>query len=247
MQPLIGITTSTLDRAPEGAIQPSSAVHLAYSRCLLQAGAMPILLPNILQEGDVDEVLTALDGVLFSGGGDIDASFLHEPPHPATTFIDQQRDRFELALLRGALNRDLPVFGICRGAQVMAIACGGALWQDIPSQCPAALPHRQLNIARNQPSHDVTVVSESILAQILWPDFSSENHLLSVNSFHHQAIRDCGTLMPVAMSSDGLVEALALPHARFFLGVQWHPEDLVDTDCLHARIFSAFTAAARKS
>ena len=147
-------------------------------------------------------------------------------------------------LLRTALDRDLPVFGICRGIQVMAVATGGDIWQDIPSQCPGSLAHRQ-SAPRQDPSHDVMVTADSLLARILWPEGNPQERI-SVNSFHHQAPRKCGTLFQaVAMSPDGITEALSIPAAHFALGVQWHPEELAGSDPSHARLFTAFVKAAQ--
>ena len=246
MRPRIGITTSTLQRAPEGTVQVSAATHMAYVNCVYQAGGLPLLLPNLPHAEDAEEIIAHLDGILFSGGGDIDPIYWHEPPHPKLGLIDPMRDTFEFALLHVALRQDLPILGICRGVQVMAAATGGDLWQDIPAQCPGSLAHQQpVGSPRHLPVHDVSVSPDSLLARILWPE-NSDRHLLSVNSFHHQAPRNCGRIFSaVAFSADGLLEALAIPDAYFALGVQWHPEDMTDTDVLHARIFTAFVRAAQ--
>ena len=243
MRPRIGITTSTLERAPEGAIAVSTATHLSYARCVYDAGGLPLLLPN-LPAADADEVLGCLDGLLLSGGGDLDPAHWGEAPHPALGLIDPVRDTYEIALVNAALRRDLPLLGICRGVQVMAVATGGALWQDIPTQCPDSLCHAQA-APRDTATHAVTVVPGSLLAHLLAPE-AGERINIPVNSFHHQAPRVCGRIwQPVAHSSDGLIEALVAPAASFALGVQWHPEEMTLSTPAHARLFAALTAAAR--
>jgi putative glutamine amidotransferase len=243
MRPRIGITTSTLERAPEGAIAVSTATHLSYARCVYEAGGLPLLLPN-LPATDADEVLSHLDGLLLSGGGDVDPAHWGEAPHDKLGLIDPVRDTYEMALVQAALRRDLPMLGICRGVQVMAVAAGGSLWQDIPSQCADSLPHAQ-SAPRDVASHTVEVEADSLLARVLDPD-AKQTFYISVNSFHHQAPRACGTIwQPVAHSSDGLIEALVAPEASFALGVQWHPEEMTLSAPAHARLFAALTAAAR--
>lgn len=246
MRPRIGITTSTLPRNPEGTVQISSAAHLAYVNAVYQAGGLPCLLPNLPEIADAEDCLRPLDGLLLSGGGDIDPAYWHEPPHPAMGVIDPVRDRFEMALFRAAHRRDLPVFAICRGVQVMTVADGGDLWQDLPTQCPDALQHRQIE-PRDQPSHTVTVVEASLPARLLHPVATADRPLVfPVNSFHHQAPRKCGTLcQPVAWSPDGMIEALTIPDATFILGVQWHPEEMVAAHPAQARLFAAFVRAAQ--
>lgn len=243
MRPRIGITTSTLDRSPEGAIQVSAATHLAYAHCVYQAGGLPFLLPNLPETDDAGDVIAQLDGLLLSGGGDLDPAYWQEPPHPALGVIDHVRDQYEIALFRAALQRDLPTLGICRGVQVMAVATGGDLWQDIPSQCPHSLNHRQTH-PREEPCHHVAVQPDSLLARILWPA-GAEEYSMAVNSFHHQAPRNYGTLLTaIATCQDGIIEALTAPTAHFVLGVQWHPENMVSRDPVHARVFTALIDAA---
>lgn len=246
MRPRIGITTSTLPPVPNGPTAVSAATHLAYVHCVYQAGGLPLLLPN-LPDVDAEAVLASLDGLLLSGGGDIDPVYWHEAPHPALGLVDPARDAFETALVRAALRRDLPLLGICRGVQVMAVATGGDLWQDLPSQCSGGLCHRQTTL-RAETSHTVAVEAHSLLARVLWPNVTipAQSHVVAVNSFHHQAPRACGIVFSaIASSPDGIIEGLVAPDATFALGVQWHPEEMVASDPVHARLFSALIDAAR--
>lgn len=241
MRPRIGITTSTITRDGNTA----TSVNFSYSHVIYAAGGMPIPLPT-LPGADVDEILSSLDALLLSGGGDVNPQHWGEAPHEKLGVVDDDRDAFEMALFHTALARDLPVLGICRGSQVMAVAAGGSLWQDLPSQYHSAINHHQPD-ARHIPTHTVEVTAGSLLARILQPDAGESGAPLTlhVNSFHHQAAKSYGTLLSaIAASTDGLPEALVAPGATFVLGVQWHPEEMAETDPLQARLFSALIDAA---
>ena len=246
-QPRIGITTSTVTQGPAGPIRPAATIPLRYARCIYQAGGVPVLVPTLPEAADA--LLAQLDGLLLSGGGDIDPAHWDEPPHPALGVVDAERDALEMALLLAALRRDLPVLGICRGAQVMAVTTGGDLWQDIPAQCPHCLAHRQ-TAEFTQPTHAARILRDSPLARILGlSDVTNpDDPRVMVNSFHHQAVRKCGRVFsPVAWSPDGIIEGLYGASATFALGVQWHAEELTETDPRQHRLFTAFVQAAAGS
>jgi len=248
MPSLIGISTSTWERDRDGLLRPASVVRCAYTRAVRQAGALPVLLPNLPRAVDADALLARLDGLLLSGGGDIDPACWGEPRHPALGHVDPARDAFEIALLRAALRRDLPVLGICRGIQVMAVAAGGDLWQDIPAQLPDNIGHNQSG-ARHEASHAVAVAPESRLARMLGVRGGADDNSsrIRVNSIHHQAVRQCGTaFVPAAWSDDGIIEALIAPDARWMVGVQWHPEDMASRDSAQRRLFAEFVRAAAR-
>ena len=155
---------------------------------------------------------------------------------------EPDRDAFEIPLLRGAIARDLPVLAVCRGCQVLNVALGGTLWQDLPAQRPEGLPHRQEG-PRSAVTHAVRIEPQSLLARVV-----GDERTLLTNTFHHQAARDVAPGLAVsATAPDGTVEALEAPRSRFVLGVQWHPEDLVPARAAHRRLFRALVDAARSS
>lgn len=241
MRPRIGITTSI--RPEGGSWQVTAASNLTYSRAVYAAGGLPLLLPNLPPEA-AEETLGTLDGLLLSGGGDIDPAIWGEARLNEAGTPTPERDEFEMALVRAALARAVPLLGICRGVQVLAVATGGDLWQDIPTQVPGALPHRQTQL-RADASHEVIITPGTLLARILVPDGATSQPRLAVNSFHHQAPRNPGTIFAIAARSpDGLIEGLEAVGARFALGVQWHPEEMAATDPLQARLFAALIEAA---
>lgn len=183
-----------------------------------------------------------LDGVLLPGGGDVDPVRYGCTPHPATKNIDDSRDTLELTIARWAVDDDLPVFGICRGHQVLNVALGGTLVQDIPSEIGVSANRHDTNgEPRTVRAHQVRIEANSRLATVLG------QLRLEVNSLHHQAVdRLAPGLVATAWADDGVIEALESPAKRFVLGVQWHPEDLVEDDETMQRLFKAFIDAARE-
>lgn len=243
--PRIAVACSTLVTA--GVAEPGSKtrrhqVPAPYVERVVEAGGLPLLLP-VVDPDRAEAYLDLADGLLLIGGDDVDPSLYGAEPHPALGAVDLARDRFELALLRVAMARDLPTLGVCRGVQVMNVALGGTLWQDLPSEFSGALAHAGAYDA----SHDVDVVPGSRLAAILGIGSSGAGGArVAVNSHHHQALRRVApTLAVTARSPDGVVEASELPSQRFFVGVQWHPERLPDAEATR-RLFAAFVAEAAR-
>lgn len=213
-----------------------------YTDAVHAAGGVPVILPE--SERDVDEILGRIDGLLLSGGGDINpARFSQTVVHPMTYGISDERDAFEIAAFRAAVERDLPTLCICRGIQVMNVALGGKLHQHVPDNVPDAIGHRQHEHGkmRDEVGHQVSLAAgPHLLHPILGKD------QIDVNSFHHQAVASPGDNLEVlATSSDGVIEALGHTGMRFGLGVQWHPEMLANTHADHAALFGAFIAASR--
>lgn len=216
-----------------------------YYRALSDLGAIPVILPILAQPKLIEGLLDRLDGLLLSGGGfDIHPKFYREAQIPALGQVKENRTRFELELCRRALERDLPMLGICGGAQAINVALGGTLYQDLPSQRPQGVSHQQ-TFSKTRPSHSVTVPARTLLAGIVGARRSGTT--LRVNSTHHQAVKDVGRGLVVnGLAADGVIEAIAAPGRRFVLGVQWHPEMLVPDRAEQVRIFRAFLAAVRK-
>jgi putative glutamine amidotransferase len=235
--PLIGVTTSvTSGRAPERA-----CVNAAYLLAVQQAGGVPVLLPPHLDTRSREALWERLDGLLLTGGGDVDPARYGETPHPSVSEVSGARDALEIDLTLRALERGLPLLAICRGIQVLNVALGGSLWQDIASQAGSAIAHSQ-TAPRHEPTHLVKVC---VKGTRLGPIAAAPE--IRVNSFHHQAVRRLGRgLRAVAWAEDDIVEAVDMPGAAgLVLGVQWHPEDLVAHDPAARRLFAALVEAAR--
>ncbi len=219
---------------------PMDYVRCAYSAACEQAGLLPLLLPVTGDETVRTAQLDLLDGLLLSGGLDIHPSFYGEGDsvHPATETEAGGRDAHEIALVRAAVARDLPVFAICRGLQVVNVALGGTLYQDLPTQLGEQWAHRQ-GPHSSEKTHHTCVAPGSRLGKIL-----RDPETLPINSHHHQAAKEVAPgLVVTARSDDGVIEALEKPDARYLLAVQWHPENLYDTDAPSRALFAAFADA----
>jgi putative glutamine amidotransferase len=234
--PMIGVTTSiTVGKIPERAY-----VNSAYLHAVQQAGGVPVVLPPQLSAASLGRLVRGLDGLLLTGGGDIDPAVFGEAPHPSVLEVAPARDTFELSAVRIALERRLPVLAICRGAQLVNVALGGTLFQDVASDPGTPLQHSQEE-PRGRPTHAVQVKAGSRLAETLGTDE------LEVNSMHHQAVKTLGAgLVAVAWSPDQIVEGIELTDSsRLVLGVQWHPEELVAHSEPARRLFAALVESAR--
>ena len=218
-----------------------SQVNAAYVRAVLRAGGIPLILPPLIRPQDAGTVLDGLDGLVLSGGEDVDPAHFNSEPHPALGDVDPVRDAFELALFREAWRRRLPVLAICRGIQLVNVALGGTLWQDIPSQRPAALGHKHTG-DRDDRTHPVALVPGSRLAAALGTT------RCEVNSFHHQSVRELAAgLVITATAPDGEIEGLeGAEGAPWLLAVQWHPEEFhADDTAPDHGLFAALLREAR--
>ena len=234
--PLIGIT---LDIEKFGGYSkfPWYALRENYPAAVSRAGGLPIMLPH-----DVDQFAPYLDlisGLLVTGGAfDIDpALFGSKSQHPSVT-TKSNRTKFEWAITEAALDRDIPVLGICGGQQLLNVILGGTLIQHIPDEVPEALPHEQPN-PRDEPGHDITICKDTLLQRITGMD------RMSVNSAHHQAVKSVGNDVVInAYAEDGVIEGIEAKNYRFCIGIQWHPEFLIDPG--DSRIFKTFVSEAGK-
>jgi putative glutamine amidotransferase len=215
-----------------------------YVRVLVAAGAVPWIIPLI--ESDTATLRTIyerLDGLFLPGGVDMDPATYDEQPNGLCGRTDPARDEIELTLTRWALEDKKPLLAVCRGIQVVNVAAGGSVHQDLAAQLPGAIKHdyfpRRGQYTRDQLVHGVELTNGSRLASLL------ESPSVEVNSMHHQGIKDLASgLRPTAHAPDGLIEGLESPNGHFLLGVQWHPEALLERDPRMGRLFSAFIEAA---
>lgn len=211
-----------------------------YPEGLSAAGALPVTLPLTADEADLRQLIGTLDGLLLTGGHDVQPSLYGEAALPGVCCCPA-RDEMERKLLALALERDLPVLGICRGIQFLNAALGGTLWQDLPTQRPTSVEHHQ-KPPYDRPAHTVTVLPATPLAAAVGAG------VLPVNSYHHQAVKALApALRPMALSEDGLVEAVWHPGKRFVWAVQWHPEFAWKTSRPCAEIFRVFVEAAKSA
>lgn len=246
MAPVIGVTATLkedVDAVAERPLGRFVRTDLDYVEGVANAGGVPVVLPPIGRADAVQTVISSLDGLVLSGGSDLDPSYYGEEPIPELSVTLPERDAFEMALVEEALGRGIPVFGICRGLQVLNVALGGTLFQDIPAQVGNnVLKHRQ-DTPKWQATHEVEVDSRSWVAGIM------ECDILKVNSYHHQSIKDLASgLIVSARSSDGIIEAIESRNfsERWIVGVQWHAEAMRDQGAEHSSLFEAHVSAAER-
>lgn len=233
MRPLIGLSGSRDVR------QDRLWVSRDYIQAIETAGGIPLL----LDYGGIayaKDLLQLLDGILLTGGGDVDPLFFHEEPIPGCGEMDPVRDAFEIQLVKDCLDADIPLLGICRGIQVINIAAGGDIYQDIYTQTGNAIKHSQ-EAARNIPSHTIEILVKTRLAEMIGQGS------MRVNSFHHQAVRNLAPgFVVAARAKDGLVEAIEGKDFSFILGVQWHPETMWQKNDKAMQLFHSFVHACGK-
>lgn len=242
--PIIGITTQTLDARDD--LPRCWIMSQRYVNAVVEAGGVPWVIPLLADGRTLEAIYARLDGVLLPGGVDIDPETYGSPRHPLCGRTDPDRDRTELMLARWALRDRKPLLGICRGVQLLNVAAGGTLYQDIGTERDGAIKHDYFpeggRNPRDQLVHEVTVDPRSRLADLLQAEHTM------VNSMHHQGIRTVApTLVPVAHAPDGVVEGVESPDGDFVFGVQWHPEDLTEKDWRMRELFERFVRASREA
>ena len=232
MRPIIGIT-------PEIAENGKVSLNYAYTHAIETAGGIPLVLPCTEDEALLDQLTALCHGFVFSGGEDIDPVRYGEEKLPQCGEQALRRDAFDLAMFEKALASGKPILGICRGSQLINVALGGTLWQDLPSQQPSDIRHVQQE-GQFEHSHSVNILPGTPLAA------ATGKERLTINSFHHQAAKALGKgLQVMATADDGTVEATWLPEHRFLWSIQWHPERLSDIDADARAIFGSFIDACK--
>lgn len=231
MVPVIGITSS-YDRGTD-----RTTLSRYYIEAVAAAGGLPLVIPCLLPESAVPAIFASIDGLVLSGGVDVDPLLFGEEPLPAQGEICPERDRLELALTQQALERDMPILAICRGVQLLNVAAGGTVVQDIASALPNPLKHDQ-EAPKWYGTHTLNVLPTSQLASI-WGE------KIVLNSFHHQAVGQVAEgFIATAWATDGVIEAIESPGHRFVLGVQSHPECMWDQENRILQLFKRFVEAA---
>ena len=210
----------------------------SYVQAVMQAGGVPVLIPSLIAEAGWEVLYSRLNGILFSGGGDIGLDYSPGEPHPRIDEVDLTRDSMELRMVQTAASDGKPFLGICRGCQVMNVALGGTLYTHIPDQLANALDHSYPGNMRTVLVHEVKIEEGTRIADIFGEP------IVKVNSLHHQGLKDIAPSLRVAgHAPDGLIEAIELPYHPFALAVQWHPEWLTDQGSTR-NLFHKFVEAA---
>jgi len=233
-KPLIGLTLDA--EAPGGwSRYPWYAIRQNYTEAVAAAGGLAVALPH--DPGLAEAYLDRLDALIVTGGAfDVDPALYGETERHGSVSLKAGRTIAEFLLLKGAMKRDLPVLGICGGQQLLAVILGGKLYQHIPDALPDALPHEQTT-PHSEPGHAVTITPGTLLHRV------TGAARIQVNTSHHQAVRDPGRGIVNAVAPDGVIEGIEAAEAKFCLGVQWHPEYLVDP--ADKKLFEALVGAAQ--
>ena len=241
-RPVIGVTTQTLEEIPDE-LPRCWIMSQRYVRTLTASGAVPWIIPLLDDEETLREIYDRLDGVFLPGGVDIDPDSYHETRSSACGRVDPDRDRTEIMIAEWAVQDRKPILAVCRGVQLLNVAAGGTLYQDIGSEYPGAIRHdyfpRAGEHTRQDLVHPVNVVADTRLSRMV-----GANTVL-VNSMHHQGIKRLApTLVANAFAPDGLIEGVESTGDDFVFGVQWHPEDLADSDPIMRSLFDEFIEAS---
>jgi len=242
-RPVVGVAMQTLPGKPGGELPNCWIMGQRYVEALRNVGAIPWLIPLLPHDPDtMDGIFERLDGIFLTGGVDVDPSRYGESKHPKCGNTDPDRDAIELMLLEHAMAAQKPVLAVCRGIQIVNVAAGGTLYQDVSEQVPAAMKHDYFPTpeqpSRSYLAHEISVKGDSRLRELLG------DSVVPVNSMHHQAIKDLApTLRATAFAPDGIIEAVEATNEQFVMAVQWHPEELAESQPGMKRLFTAFVEA----
>lgn len=234
--PLVGLPTLAIPAGPKPA---RFGINQSYVRALVAAGCAPVLIPLLDDEDRLRTIYERLDAIVFPGGADVEPREYGEEPVDNLNVVESERDKVELRLARWAFDDDLPTLGICRGQQLLNVALGGTLYQDLQRQGVTAVEHSDADgRARSKMIHRVRLDPDSRLAQLI------DETDVAVNSLHHQAVKKVAPALRVSgQSEDGVIEAVEAPDRRFLVAVQWHPEEFAEEPWVR-RLFTGFVVAA---
>jgi putative glutamine amidotransferase len=234
--PVVGVPTLAI---PPGPKPPRYGINQSYVKALTAAGCAAVLIPPFDDDEELRAIYERLDGIVFPGGTDVAPQEYGEEPIGDLNVVESPRDRIELTLARWAFADDLPTLGICRGQQLLNVALGGSLWQDLRHQGVTSVDHSDADgRARSAFIHRVRLAPDSRLAQLI------DETEIHVNSLHHQAVKTVASSLKVTgTSEDGVIESLESDERRFLIAVQWHPEEVADIPWAQ-RLFSGFVRAA---
>ena len=236
-RPIIGLATYQKDVAT----QPNSPVGIvpSYIEAVRRAGGIPVLLPVTLDKEEIQAAVARVDGVVVPGGGDVEPHRYNGIQHESLGGMDAMRDEFEINLVHHLVEIEKPFLAICRGIQVLNVALGGTLWEDVFDLMPSAMKHAYFGEGRTLVPHTVDVEPDSCLAYYL------QTTQARVNSLHHQGLKMLASdLRATAVAPDGLIEGVEIPGHPFALGVQWHPECLIDDDPAMLRLFEGLVTVS---
>jgi putative glutamine amidotransferase len=242
-QPIIGVTSdfNAGDKDRPGGREPTYFLRARYVRAIEAAGGLPLILPITDRKPEIARLLDLVDGLLITGSGpDLDPKLYKEAKRYRFKVMSRERTGFELALAKQAWERELPTLGICGGMQLLNVAAGGSLYQDLPAQLKTLIKHQQ-QASATEPSHWVEVEPGTRLREIV------KASKIRVNSSHHQSVKEIAPdLIINARAEDGVIEGLEAPDHPFLVGVQWHPEFLYTSDPISRKLFSTLLAAANR-
>lgn len=232
MRPIIGVFAEVYDDL-------HTQMQSAYARAIECSGGVPFVLPYVDSNEAIEDFIVLCDGFFFTGGADIDPQSYGEARSPHCGESQPNRDALELRVFKKAIKTQKPILGVCRGAQLVNVALGGTLYQDLPSERSGNVAHRQAE-PKDAPSHDVSVLADTPLYRLIG------KARMRANSFHHQAIKQLGAgLAVMATADDGVIEAVYLQGQRYLRAYQWHPERIYEADLQNKHLFDDFVSACR--